>query len=91
MSYSSVEYVENGCKSMATVPSAWFDSFEKCMYWPPTYDTSKLKKLMANHSLPTDKWWRYPEAKCLWNGNISILSIQLRLSVKRAYAIIKQS
>ena len=68
MSYSCVEYTNNGRREMVTVPSLWVDTNEKLLYWPPTSEHTRIKKMMAEEVLPTMKWRQYGNAKVLFTG-----------------------
>ena len=70
MSYSCVEYINNGRKEMTTVPSLWVDKYLGYLYWPPIADQSRIKRMMAEEVSPTMKWRQYGNAKVLLTGMI---------------------
>ena len=68
MSYSCIEYMNKGREEMVTVPSIWFDSFENQLYWPPTMDQNRIKRMMDEEVMPTQNWRSYTNAKVLYVG-----------------------
>jgi len=68
MSYCCVAYIENGRKTMSTVPSNWLK--DGIMRWPR--QISIQRSCYKNRTEPQDNWYRIEEYDVLKEGTLFV-------------------